>query len=284
MVKTLAPSVTVRCRKGAKFVSIIEDAYNKAALTHEEAQRVNDTPGLADLVGGFIAKNRSSNQYANEEVASNYYYPYGYAPKSIAEQLRVLQELFPGLNVSVNCASDPVEEPFVPGTAWFAIPRWDRIASTYNEAVKKVLSLILSKRKFHNYHESTLGEGYLRQTDRTISAWKKLGEEQSGDILIVAAQFGFSHRGRSVRCAREVMAENEFGLGAFGVGCMLLTHPEREVKWEQLHINCAGDEYSPHCDGQFSDAPIFYFYGDKMEFSVYDDAYDCFGSASWFFQ
>ncbi|MEK7174771.1 MAG: hypothetical protein AAB722_00315, partial [Patescibacteria group bacterium] len=62
MSQTLAPSkVTARDPKGLKFISIVEDAYNKAGLTEEESQRVNEAPGLADLVGGFIAKHRSQD-------------------------------------------------------------------------------------------------------------------------------------------------------------------------------------------------------------------------------
>lgn len=59
MSKTLAPSVTARDPKGRKFISIVEGAYNKAGLSGEEAQRVNNAPGLADLAGTFIAKNRA---------------------------------------------------------------------------------------------------------------------------------------------------------------------------------------------------------------------------------
>ncbi len=58
MSKTLAPSVTARDRKGRKFISVVEAAYNNAGLNDQEAQRVNDTPGLADLIGNFIAEHR----------------------------------------------------------------------------------------------------------------------------------------------------------------------------------------------------------------------------------
>lgn len=61
MSKTLAPSITHRDPKGRKFVSIVETAYDKANLSDEEAQRVNDTPGLAEFVGGFIARNRQAD-------------------------------------------------------------------------------------------------------------------------------------------------------------------------------------------------------------------------------
>ena len=77
---------------------------------------------------------------------------------------------------------------------------------------------------------------------------------------------------------------NEFGLGAFASSIMVLTHPERLVQWEQLHVDCAGDEFSPGADGDFSSAPVFYFYDGKVEFSAYwcDHANRDYGSASAF--
>ena len=114
---------------------------------------------------------------------------------------------------------------------------------------------------------------------------QKLGDEQKGyGILVVAAQFGLRHRGRSVRRAREVFAENEFGLGAFAVGIMLLTHPRREVQWEQLHVECAGDEFAPEANGDFSYAPGFGFSGDGVGFgaSWFEEYDEYYGPASAF--
>ena len=54
-MKSLAPSVTTRDPKGQKFISIVAVAYNKAGLSDEEAQNVNDTAGLSALVSKFIA-------------------------------------------------------------------------------------------------------------------------------------------------------------------------------------------------------------------------------------
>ena len=112
----------------------------------------------------------------------------------------------------------------------------------------------------------------------------KLVEGQEGDILVIPAQFGFRHRGKSVRRARETFYDNEFGLGAFAVGTMLLTHPEREVEWEQLHIDCSGDEYSPDADGQFVGTPFFNWFDGKLRFGVdwTVDANERYGSASGF--
>src|SRR5690606_10525533 len=108
--------------------------------------------------------------------------------------------------------------------------RWEKVAPTYNEAVQKVLDLINQTRNgaFYNYREGELGPTQLRQSTKSVSVFQKLDDEQKEqDILVVPAQFGIRHRGRSVRRAREVMNANECGLGAFAIGIMLLTHPER---------------------------------------------------------
>lgn len=274
MSTTLAPSVTTRDPKGLKFVSVVEAAYNKAGLSEEEAQRVNDTPGLAELVRSFIAESRKANRFVDEEVASNYTYPDGYkGPKPLSQQIDALAKIFdldpsPALEFAKNL-------PVIPEGAevgWFAIPRWETIAPTYGEAVQKVFDMIMIKKtwngKFFNYRDGKLGPQYLRQSAKSVTAFRKFGDEQKDhDILVVAAQFGLSHKGRSVRRAREVMNTSEFGLGAFAVGIMLLTHPERLQHYDDLWIDCAGDEFSSDADGQFGHAPCFDFSGDRVRFA-----------------
>src|SRR3990167_6550212 len=123
MSETLAPSVTHKDPKGRKFVSIVESAYDKAELAEKEAQRVNDTPGLADLIDKFIADNRSPNKYAGEEVSSTYTYPPEYqGPKPIEDQIKAVASIF-GLDPAsaLEYAGNLPELP--EGTeGWFAIP------------------------------------------------------------------------------------------------------------------------------------------------------------------
>ena len=152
---------------------------------------------------------------------------------------------------------------------------------------EKVLDLIKKTRngKFYNYREGQLGPKNLRQSEKSAKIFEKLGKEQKDhDILVIPAQFGILHRGRSVRRALEVMNTNQFGLGAFAVGIMLLTHPERLQNYNDLYIDCAGDEFSPGADGGFGSAPYFLFSGDGVEFGAhwvgYTDGY--YGSASGF--
>ncbi len=229
---------------------------------------------------------KTTDGFADEEVGSEYGYLSGYQPKGVADQIARLRELFPELGTADVEIANRELPPNAEG--WFAIPRWDKIAPPYNAAVEKVLALISKARdgKFYNYREGNLGPNRLRQHERTVAMLKKLGDQQTEhDILIVPAQFGLRHRGRSVRRARELFNASEFGLGAFAVGIMLLTHRERLQHHDDLWIDCAGDEYDdPGDDVRFSLAPVFSFSGGKVGFDAgwFGNANEHYGSASAF--
>lgn len=279
-------SITDGQRK--QYKRFVEDAADKAlaevGLDKDGIQKLieNGDEFQTRIITG-IKELSVSNQFADEEVQSSYAYPKGYKVKGITEQTNILRQLFPGIGFADEKLA---EQPLPPNAeGWFAIPKWQTMAATYGEAVEKVLAMIASKRKFYNYRDGQLGAEYLRQHGKTVKMFQKLGDEQKDfDILVVPAQFGLRHKGRSVRRAREVFAANEFGLGAFAIGIMLLTHPEREVQWEQLHVDCAGDEFAPDADGDFSYAPLFLFNDGKVKFNAYwfDDADGYYGSASAF--
>ena len=296
MKKTLAPSiVTHRDPQGLKFTSIVEASYDKAQLSAgEEAQRVNDMPGLSELVANFIANARLTNKYANEEVSSRYGYFSGYKTgvQDLDRQIARLQELgLGGANPEYleQVKSGKVALPEC-AEKFGAVPNWkkrpDLFGAIYNDALAMVLDLIKETRngKFYNYREGQLGEERLRQSARSIAFWNRLIEEQGNpDILIVPFQFGFRHRGRSVRRTREVFVVSEFGLGAFAVGCLLLTHEERLQNYDDLWIDAPGDEFDdPGSVVRFGRAPYFLFDGGEVGFGTrtVDDASGRCGSVS----
>ena len=271
-----------------QYLRFVEDAAERAlketGLDKDGLQKlIENGDEFQSRIVTAVRELSVSNQYADEETESSYGYLSGYKPKGITEQTNILRQLFPG----VGFADEKLAEGQLPPNAegWFAIPRWEKIAPTYGEAVQKVLDLIKQTRNgaFYNYRDGQLGPQYLRQSQKSAKAFQKLGDEQKDhDILVVPAQFGLRHRGRSVRRAREVMNANEFGLGAFAVGIMILTHPERLMNYDDLWIDCAGDEFAPDADGGFSKSPYFKFYGDIVKFDTYwvDDANGYYGSAS----
>lgn len=131
---------------------------------------------------------------------------------------------------------------------WTLIPRAEIIAETYEAAVKAVLTVISDSRrgKFSNYRANELGSDVLQHLSETKFRISELSTMQDDfDLLIVPVQFGIRHAGCSMRDTPSMYVENEFGLGIFEVGIMLLTHPERLSHENDLWILCPGDRYTP---------------------------------------
>lgn len=267
-----------------QIVRFFKECLDAMALDKPGAQRIIERGNkLQEGFKKLLAQLSVFGQFASEEVPSSYGYLSGYKPKSVAEQVRRLRELFPSLG-TVN--EKLPEQPLPPhAEGFFVMPRWGKIAPTYNEAVEKVLALLSKTRsgKFTNRRQGKLGPQYLRQHQRTVTMFQKFGEQQKDhDMLVVPAQFGLRHHGRSVRRAREVFMVNECGLGAFAIGIMLLTHPERLQHVDDLWIDCAGDEFASDADGQFYGAPYFGFFVGRLKFGadVVGNALGYYGSAS----
>jgi hypothetical protein len=265
-----------------RFLSRVFLVLRNCRLSEEEKQRVNKSPGLIDLLSRYIDVNRRANQYSSEEVRSNYCYPPGFKMRSVQEQVTALQMCFPELGTREDNIDKLIARPLHTSAEWAAIPRWEKLGKTYQEAVQRVLAVIASKRKFSN----SCNISRLCQKEAAIDAWGELGKSQTGDILIVGTTFGLRHRGRSIRNAEEKMIGNEFGLGVFAVGCMMLTHPKREITRNQLHPECGGDEFPTETDGQIASAPFFSVKNDEMRLDTVkvDNPGDAFGCATGFLQ
>jgi len=148
-----------------------------------------------------------------------------------------------------------------------------------------MIGVLATRRKFSNRIVGKLTDKYLRQSERSKLAEKILAEQQQGnDFLVVAAQAGMLHRGSSARRTRVAMAGNEFGIGVFAFGCMLLTHPERLSTGETLMIDCSGDEYSVRGDYTFDRVPLFDYDMAGIEFSIFyeDRARNLWGTPTGF--
>lgn len=237
-----------------------------------------------------------TDKYKDKEVPSNYTYPKEYkGPKPINDQIKAIAEIF-GLDQShaLKFAKNLPELP-VGSEGWFAVPSVDTIAmkhfpevtdpaDKYCRAVQLVHTRIADSRLFYNYYERQITSAHLRVHTRTAHALNLIAENQSGDILIVAGQLSMRHRGRPVCRARKVFVSNEFGLGSLAIGSIVLTHPERLVRCEELYMDCPGDEFSSGADGSFSRAPSFGFRGGGVGFGArwVGIAFGNCGSASGF--
>jgi hypothetical protein len=270
--------------------SAVQTAYLEAIeqMDRQSAQTVLELREklkfeVADSVTGILQRYTVSDKYKDEEVGSNRSYPPTYRVRPIEAQVTELRKHFPSLG---SCMEKLARKPLLEGAeAWFAIPRWQALAPTYNEAVEMVLEVLASRRKFQNRIVGRLGPTYLRQSERSKLAAKILADQQQGnDILVVAAQAGMRHRGCSARRARVRMAGNEFGAGIYAVACILLTHPERLSAEDTLMIDCGGDEYSVRGDYTFDRVPLFDYDLSGIEFSIFyeDRSRNLWGTPSGF--
>ena len=266
------------------------EAYRTAIeqLDQQSAQAVLDMhrklkTEVAERVVEIIHRHTCSDKYKDEEVESDRTYPPTYRVRPIEAQVTELRKILAGLG---KCNERLQRKPLPEGAeAWFAIPRWQALAGTYNEAVEMVLGALSTRRKVANRIVGKMDAKYLRQSERSKLAEKILGEQQEGcDLLVVGAQAGMLHRGSSARRTRVSMAGNEFGLGVFTFGCMLLTHPERLSTGDTLMIDCSGDEYSVRGDYSFDRVPLFDFDIGGLEFSIFyeDRARNLWGSPTGF--
>lgn len=191
--------------------------------------------------------------------------------KTIEQQKEILKGAFAGIPAQKGEAAGEYRE--------FAVPK---IEGSYNDALEKALASLKAARPFLNWREGKTGAGYLRRTERTAKAMERLYAAEEGKFVMIRAQSGEKHRGKSVLQARAAFGEGEFGLGAYEIACILLTHPDLLKSPDDLWIDCAGDEYAPGGDGVFSGAPVFYFRDGRLKFDArgVGIAYSLYGSAS----
>ena len=188
----------------------------------------------------------------------------------IAEQLKIIKQHFPKVKIVL-----PKNLPTLPTVAedLALLPHWTLVGKTYPKAVQKVLDALKKSCPFYNWREGQIDEKHLRE-----SPLKK------PIPLVLPVQTGSRWKGESVKTVREKAHQHEILLGAYEVGMILLTHPDRLTKYEDLWIDCPGDEFIPDGDGRFDVAPFFHFRGDELRFGSYwfGGADVDYGSASGF--
>ena len=272
----------------AKVKELVEAALRKSDLGGDEIQRVIEKGGKLKNRLIPIFQKLGKLPYANEEMKSIFGYPKGWKLRDISEQLTILQKIkeFKALNARhvIRVVEYPSDVP-KGADGWIVIPKPSRIADSYNEAVVLMTELMAKNRDdWYNCRESKLGPEYLWLTEKTKQVIVILEKETPGDYLVIPVQTGLCHRGRSIRRARVMFADGEFGLGPYEVGIILLTHPERLRKSEDLGIACAGCEYSPVARGKLSEGLYFNWHRGELSFDNYGIGYSfrILGSASGF--
>ena len=152
----------------------------------------------------------------------------------------------------------------------------------YNRALAHAFTTLKVHRpNFVDYTQGRIGPEYERMTQRTRDVFDEL-EKLPGDFHVLAVQTGILYRDKSVADVRASFDGYEFGLDSVSAASILLVHPERLTRIEDLAMDCPGSERAPEAVGQFVRAPYFFFGGGRLRFVTrgVGDAYPLFGSAS----
>lgn len=179
-------------------------------------------------------------------------YPKEYrGPCPIAEQITLIAEVFsldprPALALARRAGPDTVA---MGAEGVFALPRLDKVAHSYEEAIELVLEILESQHRMRIDSER-IGFECVAPSFHSALAHTALVDAHTvhdSDIFLVPAQFGVRFAGQSVQNVRREVESSriEFGLGLFEVLCMLVTHPERMAREDALSIDVPGDDYYP---------------------------------------
>ena len=186
-------------------------------------------------------------------------YPSEYdGPKPIKEQIKIITKMF-RLD-SANALEYVKKLPKLPAGAegWFAIlsdkglqklfPQITDIAGRYCAGVRLAHKKIATSREFYNYHDDKIISNSLRVSNHTTEALAEIVKDQPGDILIIAGQLGMRHRdtGSAYNAYDKYFKpkeSGEFGLGSLAGCSIILVHPNRLVRFEDLGMDLLGDKF-----------------------------------------
>lgn len=211
------------------------------------------------------------NPYARERGKQIWFYPKGWTVPDLAVQEDRLLALFPGINLQGSNAS---EKRLVPkgadGLALLPSLRFlgkllkiaDPYGAGYGVIIGRLCELLSTQRDgaFHNYRKGELTEAYVRLYAEVRERLEQLEAATPGDVLVLPISFGNLYAGWSVRAARwEALDQEQLPLGGAHVACLLLVMPERLTAYEQLWIDCPGDEHNWYADGRWSRCLYFRF-------------------------
>jgi hypothetical protein len=241
------------------------------------------------------------NLYADQVVTSKYGYLSGYRKACpMDEQIALLRQYDWGRDVdwSLNEVQQKLLAGPVPqgSEGYFAVVFDQTMVTHYEEdpnidqsvPVTRVLEALYKQRngRVVNYRNNELDRTHYRRSKKSAEKMRKLWESQGSPsgILLIPAQLGIEHAGKSVLRARVVIRGSEFPLDAYEVLQIVLTHENRLQHYDDPWISLPGSEYSPGADGVFGCALCVEFHGGFLKFD-YDDvgnSYGRSGSASGF--
>ena len=276
----------------AQVKMLVEHVVRKSGVDFDGLQRLIEKGGEFQdgLVSLITRLSRQENPYADEKEEQDCYYPEGWTVAPLNVQADRLASVFPGLDIVFQTSgSEPLGDGFALIPKLSAIARIagieDPYGAGYGRLVEHVLGHIGQSRRFTNYRDRQLGPDDLRINAETRALLEMLESETPSDCLVLSFSFGNDYAGFSVRNARwETLHSNQLPLGAAQVGSLLLAMPDRLTHYDDLWLDCPGDEYDWSRDGKWTNYPYFDFCDGGVKFNTdwSNDAHSNSGSVAAF--
>ncbi len=281
----------------------IEKLLIRLGIDASGAERLTESIHVLHEIRPFLAKKVKELSdlplYAEQVVNSQFHYLSGYRKaRPINEQIEILERydwgrevVFPLNPLQQQLLTNPAPEgsegyfAVVTDSTMFECSQSDHQVDQ-SEPVIRVL-VALHKHYKHiatKQDDSELKSSSYRRSHASAMKLKQLWELQGkpSGIMLIPAQLGASHAGKSVLRARVVMRGSEFPLDAYEVLQMVLTHENRIRNYQDLWINLPGGEFRPKATLEFDHSMYIGYSSGAIFFGNYtsDDPASFCGSAS----
>lgn len=238
------------------------------------------------------------NPYRNEKVESRFFYPDGYKPSSVEEQVAILLSRLDWLDTSHVADIVAGWGQYEQADGLYVVPKptvlaahldlgdhWTNFGLLTEQGPFAALAF---QRTFTNYRAGELGPDRYRLADLARTALETLEANQPGDLLVFPAQTGRLYTGFSIRNSRweieHAANPKQWPIPAYCGGWMIYANAHRLSTNKNLCIDFPGDECRLGVSEGFVGALYFYFDDGRLDCRdkfVYDVYYG-FGSASGF--
>lgn len=197
--------------------------------------------------------------------------------KNLGKELAMLRYLYPALrNEDIDRSffeKISREQVTLPPRAerWTLRPKWDLLAPSYGEAVKrnhdhleKLFGKINYRIYFPEKKEAAELFSSLKQGVKPRAGFREIAAQQGHKKIIIVPVQTFGYAKKPAAQALKEMSPDEFGLGSFAGSIFLLTNPGRLTEDESHWFNCPGDDYPLSKDY----TPFYGSLGKKLEYGV----------------
>lgn len=277
--------------KIAQVLDLVRDRIRKSGIGDDGLQAIIEAGGefqqdLDPILGKFADRARKQgNEYSDERDKPNPAWSYDTA--TLPTTKKQIQNLRKALGIKPiiipwQGETPPEADGLIAVTslsdlgAAFKIA--DPLGEGYGPLIEKTVELLgASVPKFVNYRKGALTNRHVRLHAAVKARWEALEAREPAvprkvRVFLLPVNTGKLYQGFSPRNARmnALDSTNRLPLDPAAVACILIAWPERLVRYEQVFIDCSGDEYSPGGGGSFGCVPYFCFRDGALKFGCYD--------------